>query len=65
MRQFTGKRRACVRRPIARTLAGMSRRLRALHQAFWSFDALLFVIAYTALLLLLPIPKTKLPIAGG
>jgi len=42
----------------------MSRCWRTAWQAFWSFDAVLFVLGYTALLLVLPTPKTKLPTSG-
>ena len=39
-------------------------RWRVVHQALWSIDALLLVMAYTALILWMPIPKTKLPVSG-
>jgi len=42
----------------------MRRHLHAAWQAFWSLDAVLFVVIYTALLLVLPIPKTKAPVSG-
>jgi len=32
---------------------------REVRQAFWSFDAFLFVLMYTALLLLIPTPSPK------
>ena len=32
--------------------------------ALWSLDAVLLVMAYTALMLWLPIPKSKLPVSG-
>jgi hypothetical protein len=37
---------------------------RTIRQALWSIDALLVVLADTAFLLLLPVPKTKLPVIG-
>jgi len=40
------------------------KRLYPLWQAFLSFDAVLLVLAYTVLLLVVPIPKTKMPVVG-
>ena len=37
---------------------------RAAHHALWEIDALLIVLAYTALLLWLPVPKTHLRVIG-
>jgi hypothetical protein len=37
---------------------------RAIRQTLWSLDALLLVLAYTACLLILPIKKSDLPVAG-
>jgi len=42
----------------------VQRALRTAWQAFWSFDAVLFVLAYKVLLLILPMPRTKAPVAG-
>jgi len=39
-------------------------RLKAIREAFWSIDALLFVMIFNALLLLLPRMKTRLPVTG-
>jgi len=39
-------------------------RVKTVWQAFWSLDAVLFVLAYTVLLLALPFPKTKVPVSG-
>jgi hypothetical protein len=38
---------------------------RTAHQALWSLDALLIVLAYSVLILWLPIPKTKVPVSGS
>jgi hypothetical protein len=42
----------------------MIRTLRAIRQTLWDIDALLVVLAFAAVLLTLPIPKTRLPIEG-
>jgi hypothetical protein len=42
----------------------MAGRLRTVQQTLWAVDALLFVMIFTVLLLVLPIPKTTAPVSG-